>query len=118
MLKLSSIPMHVLNLIAEEKSKLANKWKTTFCSLMKGNMGIQKHSKLFVSLEREKKKENGKFPRSGSPSRLGPLSRYNALPTELRGTCHERKANFKIICNKWTIYCKKQVGEDSEENLL
>ena len=50
MLKLSSIPMHVLNLIAEEKSKLANKWKTTFCSLMKGNMGIQKHSKLFVSL--------------------------------------------------------------------
>ena len=50
MLKLSSIPTHVLNLIAEEKSKLANKWKTTFCSLMKGNMGIQKHSKLFVSL--------------------------------------------------------------------
>ena len=49
--------MHVLNLIAEEKSKLANKWKTTFCSLMKGNMGIQKHSKLFVSLEREKKKK-------------------------------------------------------------
>ena len=50
MLKLSGISMHVLNLIAEEKGKLANKWKTTFCSVMKGNMGIQKHSKLFVSL--------------------------------------------------------------------
>ena len=54
--------MHVLNLIAEEKSKLANKWKTTFCSLMKGNMGIQKHSKLFVSLEREKKKGKRQVP--------------------------------------------------------
>ena len=62
MLKLSSIPMHILNLIAEEKSKLANKWKTTFCSLMKGNMGIQKHSKLFVSLEREKKKGKRQVP--------------------------------------------------------
>ena len=50
MFKLSSIPMHVLNLIAEEKGKLANKWKTDFCSVMKGNMSIQKHSKLFVSL--------------------------------------------------------------------
>ena len=54
--------MHILNLIAEEKSKLANKWKTTFCSLMKGNMGIQKHSKLFVSLEREKKKGKRQVP--------------------------------------------------------
>ena len=50
MFKLSSIPMHVLNLIAEEKGKLANKWKTNFCSVMKGNMSIQKHSTLFVSL--------------------------------------------------------------------
>ena len=54
--------MHVLNLIAEEKSKLANKWKTTFCSLMKGNMGIQKHFKLFVSSEREKKKGKRQVP--------------------------------------------------------
>ena len=30
----------------------------------------------------------------------------------------KRKANFKIICNKWTMYCKKQVGEDSEEKAL
>ena len=50
MLKLSSISIHVLNLIAEEKGKLANKWKTTFCSVMKGKMNIQKHSRLFVSL--------------------------------------------------------------------
>ena len=63
----------------------------------------------------KQKKKNGKFPVSGSSSWLGPLSRYNALPTELRGTCHERRANFKIICSKWTMYCKKQVGEDSEE---
>ena len=27
--------------------------------------------------------KNGKFPGSGFPSWLGPLSRYNALPTEL-----------------------------------
>ena len=67
---------------------------------------------------KQKQKKNGKFPVSGSSSWLGPLSRYNALPTELRGTCHERKANFKIICNKWTMYCKKQVGEDSEEKVL
>ena len=32
----------------------------------------------------QKKKKNGKFPGTGSPSWLGPLSRYNALPTELR----------------------------------
>ena len=50
MLKLSSVPMSILNLRVWEKGKLANKWKTTFCSVMKGNMGIQKHSKLFLSL--------------------------------------------------------------------
>ena len=49
------------------------------------------------------KTENGKFPGSGSPSRLGPHSRYNALPTELRGTCHERKANLKIKCKKYVL---------------
>ena len=42
--------------------------------------------------KKEKKKKKGKFPGSGSPSWLGPLSRYSALPTELRGTCHERWA--------------------------
>ena len=50
MLKLSSIPMHVLNLIAEEKGKLTSKWRTTFCSAMKGKIGMQKHFTLFVSL--------------------------------------------------------------------
>ena len=39
--------------------------------------------------KKKSNKKNGKFPVSGSPSWLGPLSRYNALPTELRGTCHE-----------------------------
>ena len=43
MLKLSSVPTPILNLIAEEKGKLANKWKTTFCSVMKEKMSIQKH---------------------------------------------------------------------------
>ena len=66
----------------------------------------------------KKKRENSKFPVSGSPSWLGPLSRYNALPTELRGTCHEGRANFKIICNKYSMYCKVQVGKDSEEDVF
>ena len=35
MLKLSSVPMSILNLRVWEKGKLANKWKTTFCSVMK-----------------------------------------------------------------------------------
>ena len=69
-------------------------------------------------IQKKKKRENGKFPGTGSPSWLGPLSRYNALPTELRGTCHERKAKFKIICNKYSMYCKVQVGEDSEEDVF
>ena len=73
---------------------------------------------IFQKKNKTKQKKNGKFPVSGSSSWLGPLSRNNALPTELRGTCHERRANFKIICNKWTMYCKKQVGEDSEEYVL
>ena len=35
MLKLSSVPMSILNLRVWEKGKLANKWKTTFRSVMK-----------------------------------------------------------------------------------
>lgn len=42
------------------------------------------------------KKKYGKLPGTGSPSRLGPLSRYNALPTELLGTCHEWRANYNL----------------------
>ena len=58
-------------------------------------------------------KKNGKFPVSGSASWLGPLSRYNALPTELRGTCHEWRANFNnVICHKWRTY-KKQAHKES-----
>lgn len=66
------------------------------------------------SLQNEKKKY-GKLPGTGSPSRLGSLSRYNALPTELLGTCHEWRANYNFICNKWTTYCKYQMRKDSEE---
>ena len=69
-------------------------------------------------IQKKKKRENGKFPGTGSPSWLGPLSQYNALPTELRGTCHEGRANFKIICNKYSMYCKVQVGKDSEEDVF
>ena len=35
--------------------------------------------------------------------------------TELWGTCHKWKANFKIICNKWSIYFKEQVHQDSKK---
>ena len=31
------------------------------------------------------------------------------------GTCHERRTNVKIICNKWSTYCKEQVNKDSDE---
>ena len=72
---------------------------------------------MFIQ-KKKKKRENGKFPGTGSPSWLGPLSRYNALPTELRGTCHEGRANFKIICNKYSMYCKVQVGKASEEDVF
>ena len=95
------------------------KWKTS----------TKIHSRLFISLlfkwrkketvgkkrkiQREiKQNKNGKFPGTGSPSWLGPLSRYNALPTELRGTCHEWRENFKIIWNKWSTCCKKEVNKD------
>ena len=70
-------------------------------------------------IQREiKQNKNGKFPGTGSPSWLGPLSRYNALPTELRGTCHEWRANFKIICNKFSSYCKEQGNKDSLQKVF
>ena len=78
---------------------------------------MKKEKKIWKENE-IKEKKNSKFPVSGSPSWLGPLSRYNALPTELWGTCHERRANFKIISNKYSVYCKVQVGEDSEEDVF
>ena len=68
--------------------------------------------------EKIKNKKNGKFPGTGSPSWLGPLSRYNALPTELRGTCHEWRANFKVICNILSSYCKEQVHKESVEEVF
>ena len=76
---------------------------------------IKKKMKKEIKQQKKNKKKNGKFPGSGSPSGLGPLSRYNALPTELRGTYHERWENVKIICNKWNTYCKEQVNKDSDE---
>ena len=42
--------MPILNLIAEKKGKLSNKWKRTFCSVMKEKMSVQKHSRQFLSL--------------------------------------------------------------------
>ena len=65
--------------------------------------------------KKKKKNRNSKFPGTGFPSWLGPHLRYNALPTELWGTCHKWKANFKIICNKWSIYFKEQVHQDSKK---
>ena len=74
--------------------------------------------KAYKMKKKKKRKKNDKFPGSGSPSRLGPLSRYNALPTELRGTCHDWRVNFKITSNKNNTYCKVQVGKDSMEKVF
>ena len=68
--------------------------------------------------QKKNKKKTGKFPGLGSPSWLGPLSRFNALPAELRGTCHDWRVNFKITCNKYKTYCKVQVHKDSGEKVL
>ena len=68
-----------------------------------------------IYIKKKENYKNGKSPGTGSPSWLGPLSRYNALPTELRGTCHERRANFKMIFNKLNSYCKEKRNKDSEE---
>ena len=77
-------------------------------------LDIKYERKRIFEKKKEKKsnEKNGKFPRTGSPSWLGPLSRYNALPTELRGTCHEWRENFKMIWNKWSTCCKKEVNKD------
>ena len=29
-----------------------------------------------------------------------------------------KKSNLKIICNKYSMYCKVQVGKDSEEDVF
>ena len=106
--------------------KVINEWSE--------KTNIKKHFKVFISFfiewenqqiiekkmkkeikQQKKEKKNGKFPGTGSPSWLGLLLRYNALPTELRGTCHERRVNVKIICDKLSSYCKEQRNKDSEE---
>ena len=69
-------------------------------------------------LIKKTKKKNGKFPGTGSPPWLGPLSRYNALPTELRGTCHKGRVNFKTIWYKRSTYCMDQVHKHSEEEVF
>ena len=79
------------------------------------------HSKKKRTFQEEKLKKkildiNGKFPGTGSASRLGPLSRYNALSTELRGTRHQWRVNFKIMWNKRSTYCMDQVHIHSMEH--
>ena len=132
----------MLYLRVQEKGKLAHKWKKTFANVMKWKRRAYVdtlHFFFYFSTNSEKKrtfqkepskknikkktiknyknkkkqKKNGKFPGTGSPSWLGPLSRYNALPTELRGTCHEWNVNFKTIWNKRSTYCM-----DHSQNLI
>ena len=48
----------------------------------------------------------------------GNTLQYNALPTELRGTCHEWWAYFKVIHDTTTrvyMWCKEQVSKESKE---
>ena len=64
----------------------------------KTNHQNKNKNKKKTKFKKDKENENnGKSPGTGFPSLLGPLSRYNALPTELRGTCHGRKTNLKNI---------------------
>ena len=86
------------------------KWKEGYTRRLRVTFEYRKKWKKKV-----KKKKNGKFPGTGSPSWLGPLSRYNALPTELRGTCHEWRVNFKTIWNKRSTYCMNHVHKYSME---
>ena len=76
---------------------------------------MEKGPHYYRKKKKKKKKRNSKFPGTGFPSWLGPHLRYNALPTELWGTCHKWKAYFKTICNKWSIYFKEQVHQDSKK---
>ena len=66
-----------------------------------------------IKNKKKKKKQTNKQTKTGlygtgSPSWLGPLSRYNALPNELRG-------NFKLISNKWSTYCKENLHTKYKE---
>ena len=72
--------------------------------------------KEITKKKKNKTKQNGKSPGTGFLSWLGPHSRYNALPTELRGTCHAWKENLKIIGSEWSTNCKEQVHKDYAKN--
>ena len=109
MFEFSGVSMHVLNLRVQETGKLANKWNKKFVNEMKWkgeykktfqsnyglcikykNQQIIEKRKIFKKKQKNKQRnKNGKFPGSGSLSWLGPHSRSNALPTELRGTYHD-----------------------------
>ena len=45
----------------------------------------------------------------------GNTLQYNALPTELRGTCHEWRAYFKVIHDKQSIYVMQGTSEQRVE---
>ena len=101
------------------------KWKGEYKKTFQSNYGlcikyknqqIIEKRKIFKKKQKNKQRnKNGEFPGSGSLSWLGPHSRSNALPTELRGTYHDLEVNIKIIYNKKNACCKEQVQQDSEE---
>ena len=85
--------------------KWNNKYKNTLQTL--SNLFVKWENQQMIGKKNIKKKK--KVKQKKSPSWLGPLSRYYALPTELWGTCHAWKENLKIIYNKWSSYCKEQM---------
>ena len=58
---------------------------------------------IFTQTGQLKKKKKGNVPQ------------YNALPTELRGTCHEWWAYFKVIHDKKSIYVMQGTSEQRVE---
>ena len=71
---------------------------------------ILKNKKIKKIKKRRSKQTNKQKPASTEQDlhRLGPLSRYNALPNELRG-------NFKLISNKWSTYCNENLHTKYKE---
>ena len=59
--------------------------------------------KMKKEIKQQKKKKKKKTASLSGQDLHPDWDRFrDALPTELRGTCHERWANVKMICNKWS----------------
>ena len=87
--------------------------QTTFKLGIKGKINKSSSKECYRKFKKKDRKKkqnknkNGKFSGSGSPSRLGPLSRYNALPTELQILRLYVTTTVCIARNKWTKILSK-----------